>query len=141
MLRLAGAGEMVSIMGASGSGKSTLMNVLGLLDGYDAGACTLNSQLMKDLSETRTAVHRRDDVLAVKESLLQFDKDEVFVEVETNPQPFERRKVKTGLSDGVTIEIVDGRPLIASKKRTVPFSQGWRVFKTSGSSSSIASTV
>jgi len=53
------AGEMVSIMGASGSGKSTLMNVLGLLDGYDAGAYTINGQLMKDLSETRAAVHRR----------------------------------------------------------------------------------
>jgi putative ABC transport system ATP-binding protein len=52
-------GEMVSIMGASGSGKSTLMNVLGLLDGYDAGSYTLDGQLMKDLSETRAAVHRR----------------------------------------------------------------------------------
>jgi putative ABC transport system ATP-binding protein len=54
-----GAGEMVSIMGASGSGKSTLMNVLGLLDGYDAGAYTLDGQLMKDLSETRAAIQRR----------------------------------------------------------------------------------
>ena len=54
------AGEMVSIMGASGSGKSTLMNVLGLLDGYDAGTYTLDGQLMKDLSETRAAVHRRN---------------------------------------------------------------------------------
>jgi putative ABC transport system ATP-binding protein len=53
------AGEMVSIMGASGSGKSTLMNVLGLLDGYDAGTYTLDGRLMKDLSETRAAVHRR----------------------------------------------------------------------------------
>jgi putative ABC transport system ATP-binding protein len=54
-----GAGEMVSIMGASGSGKSTLMNVLGLLDGYDAGTYTLDGRLMKDLSETRAAVYRR----------------------------------------------------------------------------------
>jgi putative ABC transport system ATP-binding protein len=53
------AGEMVSIMGASGSGKSTLMNVLGLLDGYDAGSYTLDGQLMKDLSETKAAVQRR----------------------------------------------------------------------------------
>lgn len=51
---------------------------------------------------------RRDQVLAIKESLLQFDKDEAFVEVETAPQHFERRKLKTGLSDGVTIEIVEG---------------------------------
>jgi putative ABC transport system ATP-binding protein len=53
------AGEMVSIMGASGSGKSTLMNVLGLLDGYDAGAYTLDGELMKDLSETKAAIKRR----------------------------------------------------------------------------------
>jgi putative ABC transport system ATP-binding protein len=51
------AGEMVSIMGASGSGKSTLM--LGLLDGYDAGTYTLDDRLMKDLSETRAAIYRR----------------------------------------------------------------------------------
>ena len=57
-LHIAG-GEMVSIMGASGSGKSTLMNVLGLLDGYDAGTYTLDGHLMKDLSETKAAVHRR----------------------------------------------------------------------------------
>jgi len=54
------AGEMVSIMGASGSGKSTLMNVVGLLDAYDAGTYHLDSILMKDLSETRAAIHRRN---------------------------------------------------------------------------------
>src|SRR5882672_1216820 len=54
------AGELVSIMGASGSGKSTLMNVLGLLDGYDAGSYALDGRLMKNLSETRAAVHRRE---------------------------------------------------------------------------------
>jgi putative ABC transport system ATP-binding protein len=52
-------GEMVSIMGASGSGKSTLMNILGLLDGYDAGTYHLDGQLIKDFSETRAAVYRR----------------------------------------------------------------------------------
>src|SRR3990172_7067775 len=52
-------GEMVAVMGASGSGKSTLMNVLGLLDSYDAGTYHLDGQLMKDLSETRAAVLRR----------------------------------------------------------------------------------
>ncbi|HZN56315.1 MAG TPA: efflux RND transporter periplasmic adaptor subunit [Candidatus Polarisedimenticolaceae bacterium] len=51
---------------------------------------------------------RRDKVLALKESLLQFDREQPFVEVETGPQKFEKRKLKTGLSDGVTIEIVEG---------------------------------
>ena len=52
-------GEMVSVMGASGSGKSTLMNIVGLLDGYDAGSYRLDGQVMRGLSETRAAVFRR----------------------------------------------------------------------------------
>ena len=51
---------------------------------------------------------RRNQVPALKESLLQFEGEDVFVEVETAPQTFERRKIKTGLSDGVLIEIVEG---------------------------------
>ncbi|MDD5694894.1 MAG: efflux RND transporter periplasmic adaptor subunit, partial [Bacteroidales bacterium] len=51
---------------------------------------------------------RKDSVLAIQESLLQFDKDTAFVEVETGPQKFERRNVRTGLSDGINIEILGG---------------------------------
>ena len=48
-------GEMVSIMGASGSGKSTLLNILGILDTYDTGEYSLNSTLIRNLSETKAA--------------------------------------------------------------------------------------
>jgi HlyD family secretion protein len=51
---------------------------------------------------------RADSVLAVSESLLIFEKDSVFVEVETEPQIFEKRYIKTGLSDGINIEVTDG---------------------------------
>jgi HlyD family secretion protein len=51
---------------------------------------------------------RRDSVLAVKESLLSISGDSSFVEVETAPQQYEKRLVKTGLSDGINIEILDG---------------------------------
>ncbi|MEM6793692.1 MAG: ABC transporter ATP-binding protein [Acidobacteriota bacterium] len=50
-----GGGEMVSIMGSSGSGKSTLMNVLGILDDYDAGEYRLDGALIEGLTETRAA--------------------------------------------------------------------------------------
>ena len=50
----------------------------------------------------------RKHVLAIKEGLLQFDKDKSFVEIETAPQVFERRFVKTGISDGINVEIVSG---------------------------------
>lgn len=51
-------GEMVSIMGASGSGKSTLLNILGILDNYDTGTYYLNSQLIKNPTETQAAEYR-----------------------------------------------------------------------------------
>jgi HlyD family secretion protein len=53
-------------------------------------------------------LEKRDSVLAIKESLLQFGKDSVYVEVETKPQQFEKRLIKTGLSDGIMIEVLDG---------------------------------
>ncbi|MBN1340055.1 MAG: efflux RND transporter periplasmic adaptor subunit [Bacteroidales bacterium] len=51
---------------------------------------------------------RRDSVLAISESLLQFEKDSAFVEVETAPQVFEKRHIETGLSDGINVEILSG---------------------------------
>ena len=51
---------------------------------------------------------KRENVLAVSESLLQFGKDSVFVEVETSPDIYEKRLIKTGLSDGLNIEVLEG---------------------------------
>jgi HlyD family secretion protein len=51
---------------------------------------------------------RRDSVLCISESLVQFEKDDVFIEIETAPQIFEKRLVKLGLSDGINVEILDG---------------------------------
>lgn len=51
---------------------------------------------------------RRQQVLALNESLLQFEGGKPWVEVETAPQKFEKRKLVTGLSDGIQIEVVSG---------------------------------
>jgi HlyD family secretion protein len=51
---------------------------------------------------------RRDSVLSINESLLQFDQEKKFVEIEVGPQKFERREIQTGLSDGIQIEVVSG---------------------------------
>jgi HlyD family secretion protein len=51
---------------------------------------------------------QRDNVLAVKEALLLFEGDSTFVEVETAPQKFEKRLIKTGLSDGINIQVLSG---------------------------------
>lgn len=51
---------------------------------------------------------RRQDVLAIEESWLQFDGDQPYVEVRTADGSWERRDVEVGLSDGLQIEIVSG---------------------------------
>lgn len=51
---------------------------------------------------------RVDSVLAISESLLIFENDSAFVEVEVSPQEFEKRIIETGLSDGINIEVLSG---------------------------------
>ena len=53
---------------------------------------------------------RRDSVMVIPEGVLKFENDSSFVEVLTNEEEhqFEKRKVETGLSDGINIEIVSG---------------------------------
>ena len=53
-------------------------------------------------------LERRDSVLAVAEGLVVFKGDTTSVEVETSPQNFVNRQIKTGLSDGVNIEVLEG---------------------------------
>jgi len=50
----------------------------------------------------------REQVLALNERLLQFKEEKAYVEIETSPQEFEKKEVKTGLSDGINIEILSG---------------------------------
>jgi len=51
---------------------------------------------------------RKDSVWSLPEAVLQFEKEKVFVEVEMLPQVFEKHYLKTGLSDGINIEILEG---------------------------------
>jgi HlyD family secretion protein len=50
----------------------------------------------------------KDNVLAVPESVLQFSGDSTFVEVEKSPNNMQRQYLKTGLSDGINIEVLSG---------------------------------
>lgn len=54
------SGELVSIMGSSGSGKSTLLNILGILDNYEQGEYRLDGRIIRELSETRSALLRNE---------------------------------------------------------------------------------
>ena len=55
-------------------------------------------------------LEKKDSVMAIKESLLQFDKktDKPYVEVKTGDQVFDRRDVELGISDGINVEILSG---------------------------------
>ena len=51
---------------------------------------------------------KKENVLAINEGNLIIEDKATFVEVETSPQKFEKREIKTGLSDGINIEVVSG---------------------------------
>ncbi|AGC76718.1 HlyD family secretion protein [Nonlabens dokdonensis] len=53
---------------------------------------------------------RRDNVLSIKEALVQYDPEtkKPFVEVATGDQQFERRDVELGLSNGINVEVISG---------------------------------
>lgn len=51
---------------------------------------------------------RRDSVLTIPEGLLKFAHDTAYVEIEKAKDTYEKKFVKTGLSDGINIEIVSG---------------------------------
>jgi len=53
-------------------------------------------------------LEKREKVLAIEEGNLIFHKNGVFVAVQTAPQQFEKRKITTGLSDGIHIEVLSG---------------------------------
>jgi len=56
-------------------------------------------------------LERKDSVLAIPEGLLQFENDSAYVDINTGTEEepiYEKRFVKTGLSDGINIEITDG---------------------------------
>ena len=55
-------------------------------------------------------LERKDNVMAVEESLLQFDREteKPYVEIQIGDQKFERRDLEIGLSDGVNVEVISG---------------------------------
>jgi len=55
-------------------------------------------------------LERKDSIMAISESLLQFDRDseKPYVEIEIGDQKFERRYIEVGISDGINVEILSG---------------------------------
>ncbi len=53
-------------------------------------------------------LERRDSVLAIKESVLIFEDDTTYVEIEKEDQVFEKVAIRTGISDGINIQVLEG---------------------------------
>jgi HlyD family secretion protein len=53
-------------------------------------------------------LNKRNQVLSISESLIQFDKGKPYVEVEVAPHTFDKRGLKLGLSDGIYVEVLEG---------------------------------
>ena len=55
-------------------------------------------------------LERKDSVMVIPEGMLRFENDSAFVEILTNEleNTYEKRKITTGLSDGINIEVIDG---------------------------------
>ena len=55
-------------------------------------------------------LERKDSVMVIPEGMLKFENDSAYVDVLTNEMEntYEKRKVETGLSDGINIEIIEG---------------------------------
>jgi HlyD family secretion protein len=51
---------------------------------------------------------KTDTVLAIHESVVQYDGNQAFVEVETGDEVYERRAVDLGLSDGINVQVLKG---------------------------------
>jgi HlyD family secretion protein len=68
---------------------------------------------------------KKDKVLAIPESVLVFEGEKTYVEIETAPNKYEKRAVKTGLSDGINIEVLSG--LKKNEKIKIPQAQSTEI--------------
>jgi len=53
-------------------------------------------------------LEKKTNIMAIEESLMQFEKEKPFVEIEIAPQKFEKKFIKIGISDGINVEVTNG---------------------------------
>lgn len=74
-------------------------------------AVTLSEKLFLRANYSANAdivLEKKENILAINEGNLIVEEQAHFVEIETAPQIFAKRAVKTGISDGINIEILEG---------------------------------
>ena len=53
-------------------------------------------------------LERKNDVLALREKNIFFEEGKTYVNIQTDDNKFEKKEVKTGISDGINVEILSG---------------------------------
>ncbi len=71
-------GEFIAIMGASGSGKTTLLNVLSTIDTPTNGSITINGVNLRNLTDSKAADFRRDNLGFIFQEYLLLDSLTIF---------------------------------------------------------------
>ncbi len=71
-------GEFIAIMGASGSGKTTLLNVLSTIDTPTSGSITINGVNLRNLTDSKAADFRRDNLGFIFQEYLLLDSLTIF---------------------------------------------------------------
>ncbi len=75
-------GEFLSIMGPSGCGKTTLINIIGMLDTFDAGLYVFNNTDVKKLSEKERVKLRKANIGFIFQNFNLLDELTVFENIE-----------------------------------------------------------
>ena len=71
-------GEFIAIMGASGSGKTTLLNVLSTIDTPTSGSITINGVNLRNLTDSKAADFRKDNLGFIFQEYLLLDSLTIF---------------------------------------------------------------
>ena len=53
-------------------------------------------------------IEKKEQVLAIDESLIKYENDSTYVFVKSDPNMYEKVAIKTGISDGINIEVISG---------------------------------
>ena len=99
-------GEFCVLLGPSGSGKSTLLNIIGGIDGADAGSITIQGEQLEDMKEKKLSLYRRKHLGYIDRPR---DVDEV---LETLGLYEHQRKLPNQLSGGQQQRTAIGRAIV-----------------------------
>lgn len=105
-------GEFVSIMGPSGSGKSTLLNIIGLLDGFDAGEYFFMDTPVHKMGESKVSKLQKEYIGFVFQSYHLIDELTVYENIET---PLIYRGVSKKERSSLVAEMLDRFQIVAKK--------------------------